>query len=188
MPHVTRPAKQGSAAEAAGFRADTLAVQPVNTTPTIFVRPPPALDSSDLAMKVTVIGSGYVGLVTAACLADMGNERLLPRHRRRQGRHAEARARCRSTSPAWPHVVQPTPRPAGCASAPTRREAALHGKVQFIAVGTPPDSDGSADLQYVLAAARELGRHMDGYRVVVDKSTGAGRHGPRGARPRSPRS
>jgi UDPglucose 6-dehydrogenase len=60
------------------------------------------------------------------------------------------------------------------------REAALHGKVQFIAVGTPPDEDGSADLQHVLAAARNIGRHMDGYRVVVDKSTvPVGTAGPR---------
>ncbi len=51
------------------------------------------------------------------------------------------------------------------------KEAALHGTVQFIAVGTPPDEDGSADLQYVLAAAREVGRHIDGYRVIVNKST-----------------
>jgi UDPglucose 6-dehydrogenase len=50
-------------------------------------------------------------------------------------------------------------------------EAAAHGLVQFIAVGTPPDEDGSADLQYVLAAARNIGRHMDDYKVVVDKST-----------------
>ena len=46
-----------------------------------------------------------------------------------------------------------------------------HGELQFIAVGTPPDEDGSADLQYVLAAARNIGRHMNGYKVVVDKST-----------------
>ncbi|MEK7736141.1 MAG: UDP-glucose/GDP-mannose dehydrogenase family protein, partial [Pseudomonadota bacterium] len=49
--------------------------------------------------------------------------------------------------------------------------AVTHGNVQFIAVGTPPGEDGSADLQYVLAAARSIGRHMDGYKVVVDKST-----------------
>jgi len=46
-----------------------------------------------------------------------------------------------------------------------------HGQVQFIAVGTPPDEDGSADLKYVLAAARAIGHHMDGYRLVVNKST-----------------
>ncbi|MCX7892956.1 MAG: UDP-glucose 6-dehydrogenase, partial [Burkholderiales bacterium] len=46
-----------------------------------------------------------------------------------------------------------------------------HGRIQFIAVGTPPDEDGSADLSHVVAAARNIGRHMDGYRLVVDKST-----------------
>jgi len=46
-----------------------------------------------------------------------------------------------------------------------------HGEIQFIAVGTPPDEDGSADLQYVLAAARNIGKHMTGFKVVVDKST-----------------
>jgi UDPglucose 6-dehydrogenase len=49
--------------------------------------------------------------------------------------------------------------------------AVAHGVLQFIAVGTPPDEDGSADLQYVVAAARNIGRHMTGYKVVVDKST-----------------
>jgi UDPglucose 6-dehydrogenase len=46
-----------------------------------------------------------------------------------------------------------------------------HGEIQFIAVGTPPGEDGSADLSHVLAAARNIGRHMDGFKVVVDKST-----------------
>jgi UDPglucose 6-dehydrogenase len=49
--------------------------------------------------------------------------------------------------------------------------AVAHGTMQFIGVGTPPDEDGSADLQYVLAAARNIGRHMTDYKVVVDKST-----------------
>jgi UDPglucose 6-dehydrogenase len=121
-------------------------------------------------MKVTVIGSGYVGLVTAACLADLGNDVLcldvdaakiallkgggVPIHEPGLGEVLErnvAGERLRfGTNP---------------------REAANHGKVHFIAVGTPQDSDGSADLQFVLAAARELGRHMDGDRVVVNKST-----------------
>ena len=61
-------------------------------------------------------------------------------------------------------------------------QAAQYGTIQFIAVGTPPDEDGSADLQYVLAAARNIGKYMDGYRVVVDKSTKAGRHRRQGAR------
>jgi UDPglucose 6-dehydrogenase len=121
-------------------------------------------------MKVTVIGSGYVGLVTAACLADLGNDVFcldvdaakiavlqaggLPIH-----------------EPGLAEVVQRNAAAGRLRFGTDTREAARHGRVQFIAVGTPADSDGSADLQYVLAAARELGRHMDGHRVVVDKST-----------------
>jgi len=121
-------------------------------------------------MKVTVIGSGYVGLVTAACLADLGNDVYcldddaakvallqgggLPIH-----------------EPGLAEVVQRNVAGERLRFGTDAREGATHGKVQFIAVGTPEDSDGSADLQYVLAAARELGRHMSGDRVVVDKST-----------------
>ncbi len=121
-------------------------------------------------MKVTVIGSGYVGLVTAACLADLGNDvfcldidaakvAML-----RQGRLP-------IHEPGLAEVVQRNAAAGRLRFSTDAPEAARHGKVQFIAVGTPPDEDGSADLSYVLAAARELGRHMDGHRVVVDKST-----------------
>ena len=121
-------------------------------------------------MKVTVIGSGYVGLVTAACLADLGNEVFcldidaakiamlrgggIPIHEAGLAEIVQ-----RNAAAGRLHFDTDT------------RAAALHGLVQFIAVGTPPDADGSADLQYVLAAAREIGRHMDGDRVIVDKST-----------------
>jgi UDPglucose 6-dehydrogenase len=121
-------------------------------------------------MKVTVIGSGYVGLVTAACLADLGNDvycfdidaakvALL------QGGGLPI------LEPGLGEVVQRNVAGERLRFGADPRAAATHGKVQFIAVGTPQDSDGSADLQYVLAAARELGRHMDGDRVVVNKST-----------------
>lgn len=121
-------------------------------------------------MKVTVIGSGYVGLVSGACLADVGNEVM-----------------CLDVDPAKIAILEsggiPIHEPgledlvrrnveAGRLSFTTDVErAAKFGVIQFIAVGTPPDEDGSADLQYVIAAARNIGRHMDGYRVVVDKST-----------------
>lgn len=121
-------------------------------------------------MKVTVIGSGYVGLVTAACLADLGHDvfcldvdakkiELL-----RQGTipiHELGLA----------DLVQRNAAAGRLRFDTDVRAATLHGAVQFIAVGTPPDADGSADLQYVLEAARQIGRHMDGHRVVVDKST-----------------
>lgn len=121
-------------------------------------------------MKVTVIGSGYVGLVSGACLADVGNDVL-----------------CLDVDPAKIKILEeggiPIHEPgllemvrrnveAGRLSFTTDVEkAAKFGVIQFIAVGTPPDEDGSADLKYVLAAARNIGTHMDGYRVVVDKST-----------------
>ncbi|RQR30790.1 MULTISPECIES: UDP-glucose/GDP-mannose dehydrogenase family protein [unclassified Burkholderia] len=121
-------------------------------------------------MKITIIGTGYVGLVTGACLAEMGNDvfcvdvdqrkidilndggvpihepglkELIDRNRASQRLHFS-----------------------------TDIEASVaHGDIQFIAIGTPPDEDGSANLQYVLAAARNIGLYMDGPKVVVDKST-----------------
>ena len=121
-------------------------------------------------MKITIIGTGYVGLVTGACLAELGNDVFcldvdqskvdilnnggIPIH-----------------EPGLEDVVARN-RAAGRLQFSTDVAASVaHGDIQFIAVGTPPDEDGSADLQYVLAAARNIGRHMDGFKVVVDKST-----------------
>nr|WP_198982823.1 UDP-glucose/GDP-mannose dehydrogenase family protein [Herbaspirillum sp. ASV7] len=121
-------------------------------------------------MKITIIGTGYVGLVTGACLAELGNDVFcldvdqrkvdilnnggIPIH-----------------EPGLEEVVARN-RAAGRLQFSTDIAASVaHGDIQFIAVGTPPDEDGSADLQYVLAAARNIGRHMDGFKVVVDKST-----------------
>lgn len=121
-------------------------------------------------MKVTVFGSGYVGLVTGACLAEVGNEVVSVDidsgkiDRLNQGevpifepglddiiRRNMAANRLRFTTDITLGVE--------------------HGLFQFIAVGTPPDEDGSADLQYVQAVARSIGRYMRDYRVVVNKST-----------------
>ncbi|MEO6361968.1 MAG: UDP-glucose/GDP-mannose dehydrogenase family protein [Caldimonas sp.] len=121
-------------------------------------------------MKVTVIGSGYVGLVTGTCLADLGNDVFCLDID--AGKIAMLNAgRLPIHEPGLAEMVQRNVTGGRLRFGTDVREAALHGKVQFIAVGTPPDEDGSADLQYVLAAARDIGRHMDGYRVVVDKST-----------------
>lgn len=121
-------------------------------------------------MNITVIGAGYVGLVTGVCLADLGNHVF-----------------CLDLDPAKIQTLKEGGMPIyepGLADLvqsniaaerlvfSTDVEAAVaHGEVQFIAVGTPADEDGSADLQYVLAAARSIGRSMDGFKVVVDKST-----------------
>jgi len=121
-------------------------------------------------MKITIIGTGYVGLVTGACLAEMGNHVMcldvdankiqlledggIPIH-----------------EPGLPEMVARN-RTAGRLQFTTDVAASVaHGTLQFIGVGTPPEEDGSADLQHVLEAARNIGRHMTDYKVVVNKST-----------------
>ena len=121
-------------------------------------------------MKVTVIGTGYVGLVSGTCLAELGNDVV-----------------CLDIDPEKIKVLQdggiPIYEP-GLQDLVRRNVAAgrlhfttdvakavHHGTIQFIAVGTPPDEDGSADLQYVVAAAQGIGKYMTDYKVVVDKST-----------------
>jgi UDPglucose 6-dehydrogenase len=121
-------------------------------------------------MKITVVGTGYVGLVGAACLAEVGNHVLgldvnvekirilkeggIPIH-----------------EPGLLEIVRRNVEN-GRLSFTTNIEEAVHfGEVQFIAVGTPPDEDGSADLQYVTEAARNIGRFMTSPKVIVDKST-----------------
>lgn len=121
-------------------------------------------------MKITVVGTGYVGLVSGACLAEVGNDVL-----------------CLDLNPEKIRILKdggiPIHEP-GLDQVVARNVAAgrLHfttdieeavrfGTVQFIAVGTPPDEDGSADLQYVISAARNIGRLMTDYKVVIDKST-----------------
>jgi UDPglucose 6-dehydrogenase len=121
-------------------------------------------------MKVTIFGTGYVGLVTGACLAEMGNHVLCVDidvdkvERLKRGeipiyepglesivRRNHASGRLDFTTDAAPAIV--------------------HAELIFIAVGTPPDEDGSADLKYVLAVAKTIGQHLDRYAVVVNKST-----------------
>jgi UDPglucose 6-dehydrogenase len=117
-----------------------------------------------------MIGTGYVGLVSGACLAEVGNDVLcydvdarkigvlndggIPIHEPGLGEMVarnRAAGRLRFTTDA--------------------PESVAHGRIQFIAVGTPPDEDGAADLQHVVAAARTIGRHMTAHRIIVDKST-----------------
>jgi UDPglucose 6-dehydrogenase len=121
-------------------------------------------------MKITVIGTGYVGLVSGACLAEMGNDVLCLDVDPRKIEMLE-----RGEIPIWEPGLQDMVRRNVAANRmkftlDVERSVA-HGTIQFIAVGTPPDEDGSADLQYVLAAARNVGRYMTDYKVIVDKST-----------------
>jgi UDPglucose 6-dehydrogenase len=121
-------------------------------------------------MKVTVIGTGYVGLVSGACLADLGNEVLCLDLDK-----AKIDVLNAGGIPIHEPGLEPVVRrnvEAGRLRFTTDVEAAVrHGQFQFIAVGTPPDEDGSADLRYVLAAAHNVGRYMSEYRLVADKST-----------------
>lgn len=121
-------------------------------------------------MKITIIGAGYVGLVSGACLAEVGNEVLcldldsskikilqdggIPIH-----------------EPGLLEMVNRNVVAGRLRFTASIEESVAFGQIQFIAVGTPPDEDGSADLQYVTAAARNIAKHMSEYKVVVDKST-----------------
>jgi UDPglucose 6-dehydrogenase len=121
-------------------------------------------------MKITVIGTGYVGLVTGACLAEVGNHVLcldldaakitilnngeIPIH-----------------EPGLLEMVRRNVAAGRLQFTTSVEDSVAFGVVQFIAVGTPPDEDGSADLKYVTAAARNIGRYMTDYKVIVDKST-----------------
>ena len=121
-------------------------------------------------MNVTVIGTGYVGLVTGACLADAGNTVFcLDVDKGKIARLNEGQIPI--FEPGLEPVVKRN-REAGRLRFSTDVAASVaHGELQLIAVGTPPGEDGSADLQHVVAAARAIGRHMQGYKVVVTKST-----------------
>ena len=121
-------------------------------------------------MRVTIFGSGYVGLVTGACLADAGNDVLcvdvdakkieglkqgiIPIH-----------------EPGLDALIKSNIEAERLKFTTSAKEGVDHGLFQLIAVGTPPDEDGSADLKYVLAVARSIGEHMSEYKVVITKST-----------------
>ena len=121
-------------------------------------------------MKITIIGTGYVGLVTGACLADLGHEVFCLDLDERKIKILNDGG-IPIHEPGLDEVVARN-RAAGRLQFSTDIAASVaHGDVQFIAVGTPPDEDGSADLQYVVAAAKNIGRYMNGYKVIVDKST-----------------
>ncbi len=121
-------------------------------------------------MNVTIIGTGYVGLVTGACLADAGNSIFCLDVDEKKINFLNEN-KIPIFEPGLEPVVRRN-REAGRLRFSTDVAASVaHGELQLIAVGTPPGEDGSADLQHVVAAARAIGRHMQGYKVVVTKST-----------------
>ncbi len=121
-------------------------------------------------MKITIIGSGYVGLVTGTCFAEMGNDvicmdidaakidglknGIIPIY-----------------EPGLEEMVRRNIKEERMSFTTDIKHAVENSLFCFIAVGTPPGEDGSADLQYVLSVAKEIGKNMNGYRVIVDKST-----------------
>ncbi|GHU39187.1 UDP-glucose 6-dehydrogenase 2 [Betaproteobacteria bacterium] len=121
-------------------------------------------------MKVTIVGSGYVGLVSGACLADVGNDVLCFDIDAEKIRILEAGG-MPIFEPGLQEMIRRNTSTGRLHFTTDVEQAVQHGIIQFIAVGTPPDEDGSADLRYVLAAAANIGRTMTDYKVVVDKST-----------------
>src|ERR1700760_351028 len=121
-------------------------------------------------MKITVIGTGYVGLVTGACLSEMGNEVVCLDIDARKIEILNGGG-VPIHEPGLEAVVQRNAAAGRLRFTTDVPAAVAHGTLQFIAVGTPPDEDGSADLQYVIAAARNIGRRMTDYKLVIDKST-----------------
>lgn len=123
-----------------------------------------------MKLKITIVGAGYVGLVTGACLAEMGNDVLC---------FDVDAAKIGVLRAGGIPIYEPGLQELVARNVAAHRlsftadiqESVLHGVIQFIAVGTPPDEDGSADLKYVIAAARAVGRHMVDYKVIIDKST-----------------
>ena len=121
-------------------------------------------------MKITVVGSGYVGLVAAACLAEVGNHVLGLDVNAEKIRILKAGA-IPIHEPGLLEIVRRNVENGRLSFTANIKEAVHFGEIQFIAVGTPPDEDGSADLQYVTEAARNIGRFMTNEKVIVDKST-----------------
>jgi len=121
-------------------------------------------------VKVTVIGSGYVGLVSGACLSEMGNDVMCVDVDERKIRMLKD-GKIPIHEPGLQDMVLRNVAAGRLHFTTDIAASVAHGTLQFIGVGTPPDEDGSADLQYVLAAARSIGRHMTDYKLIVDKST-----------------
>jgi UDPglucose 6-dehydrogenase len=121
-------------------------------------------------MNVTIIGTGYVGLVTGACLADVGNSVFcLDVDGRKIGVLNENKIPI--FEPGLERIVRRNRDAGRLVFSTDVAAAAAHAELQIIAVGTPPGEDGSADLQHVVAAARGVGRHMNGWKLVATKST-----------------
>ena len=121
-------------------------------------------------MRVTIFGSGYVGLVTGACLAEAGNSVVCVDIDPAKVADLDA-GKLPIFEPGLESLVREARESGRLEFTTDIAKGVAHGLFQFIAVGTPSDEDGSADLKHVLAVARSIGEHLDDYRVVVNKST-----------------
>mgnify|MGYP001820365430 CR=1 FL=1 len=121
-------------------------------------------------MKVTVFGIGYVGLVQAAVLADAGHDVFCIDVDEEKVENLN-KGVIPIYEPGLAPLVEHNYQEKRLHFSTNAEEGVDHGEIQFIAVGTPPDEDGSADLKYVLSVAETIARHMDGPKIIVDKST-----------------
>ncbi len=121
-------------------------------------------------MKLSVIGTGYGGLVSCNCFAEMGNDVICVDNDK-----SKIDKLLKGKIPIWEpgleEMVQGNVEQERLSFTTNIKDAVEKTDICFIAVGTPPDEDGSADLQYVLAVARDIGAHMNGYKVIINKST-----------------
>ena len=121
-------------------------------------------------MKLTVIGTGYVGLVTGTCFAEMGNSVICVDNDK-----SKIDLLNNGGIPIWEpgleDMVRDNKKEGRLSFTTDIAQAVKKSDICFIAVGTPPDEDGSADLQYVLSVAKDIATHMDSHKIIIDKST-----------------
>ena len=121
-------------------------------------------------MKISIVGTGYVGLVTGACFADVGNQVLcVDKDQKKIDMLLEGKIPI--YEPGLEKLVKQNVEQSRLEFTTTISESVRHAEVIFIAVGTPPDEDGSADLSHVLAVAKSIGQELQDYRLIVTKST-----------------
>ena len=121
-------------------------------------------------MRISIFGSGYVGLVTGACFADTGNDVVCVDVDERKVEML-SNGKVPIFEPGLEDMIERNMREGRLQFTTDAASAVAHGDFQFIAVGTPPDEDGSADLKHVLDVARAIAEHMDGHKIIVNKST-----------------
>ncbi len=128
------------------------------------------MEGEDKMNKIAIVGTGYVGLVTGACLSDFGLN-IICVDNDKQKIDDLHKGIIPIYEPGLEPIVERNVYYKRLSFTTDIKEAVDECDVVFIAVGTPPAEDGSADLQYVEAVARDVGRYMNGYKVIVDKST-----------------